>query len=178
MNCDKNFKKGLLAGGLLAGVLVAFGMSKKGKNLQKKVLESSQELYGEVKKVALEWGETTRESYNEIVERAAEEFARRKEMARDMKDALIEKLQDKWGEFQLDMLFGKVKNRFKSLEEKSKEGFEKLVHEIVDEYEKHKDLGGFVKYRLVRDLKRKWDELEAPESEKKSKSSHQDEGWR
>jgi gas vesicle protein len=170
--CDENFKKGLLIGGLLAGVLVAFGMSKKGKELREKVLEYSEDLYNEVRRRALEWGETTREAYDEIVGRVGEEFARRKGMALEMKNTLVERLKEKWDEFQVDMLFGKVKNRFKDAADKSREGFDRVVHEVVDEYEKRKDLSGLIKYRLVRNLKRKWDEL------KEGVVDRNDEGWR
>jgi hypothetical protein len=70
------------------------------------------------------------------------------------------------------MLFGKVKNRFKDAADKSREGFDRVVHEVVDEYEKRKDLSGLIKYRLVRNLKRKWDEL------KEGVVDRNDEGWR
>lgn len=172
MNCDKNFKKGLIIGGLLGGILVAFGMSKKGKELREKALEYSQELYNEVKKRALEWGETTRESYDELVRRVVEEFARRKEMALDMKDMLAERLQEKWNEFQTDMLLIKVKNRFREAADTSREGFETIIHEVVDEYEKRKDLSGLMKYRLVRELKGRWEEIKDA-----SRKSSPEDGW-
>lgn len=159
INCDKNFKKGLVMGSLLGGILVALGMSQKGKEIREKVVDYAQELSSELKKKAIEWGETTKETYNEMVRRAVEEFARQKGLALETKEAVIEKLEDKWDEIQSEIVFRKVKNRFKNEAEKTTENFEKLVHEIVDEYESRKNLPAYFKYRLVKDLKRRFDEL-------------------
>lgn len=169
--CTSDFKKGLLLGSILGGVLVGFGMSKKGKELREKAMEYSQELFVEVRKKVVEWGEMSRDAYEDMIRRAAEEFTRRKGLALEMKEMLVERLRTKWDDLQSDMLFRKVRSRFNEGLDKTREGFERAVHEIVDEYEKRKDLSGFMKYRLVRDLKRKWEEV-------KGESEESSEGWR
>jgi gas vesicle protein len=175
MNCDKNFKKGFVIGSLFGGALVAFGMSKKGKELREKAMDYSQELYGELRKKMIEWGEMSKDAYEDMVKRAVDEFARRKGMAIEMKNALVERLKERFDDLQTDLLLRKVKARFSEEADKTKEGFDKVVHEIVDEFEKKKDINGLMKYRLVRDLKRKWEEVNSPNDDSENSSS---EGWR
>jgi gas vesicle protein len=171
MNSDQHFKKGFLLGSLVGGALVALGFSKKGKEWQAKVAEHSQELYKELRSKVLELGEGSREVYVEMVRRATDEFAKRKELAREAKDMLVSKLHDKWDELQAEVLFKKVKQRFGQVGEKSKEEFEKIIHEIVDQFEEKKDLAGYMKYRLVRDLRKRWEEI------KDTEPKDQKEGW-
>jgi gas vesicle protein len=175
MNCDKNFKKGLVVGSILGGALVAFGMSKKGKELRTKLMDYSEELSKELKKRAVELGVTTKEMYEDMVHRAVEEFAKQKELALDLKEKLVEQLKQKWDDIQTDLLWRKVKNKFKETQDKTREGFDKVVHDIVDEYESKKDLAGYMKYRLVRDLKKKWNEVAQSNEHTKDSS---EEGWR
>jgi gas vesicle protein len=168
---NKNFKKGLVLGGILGGLAVAFGMSKKGKELQNKAADYAQELYKEVQAKMAELGDSSKELYADLVKRSVDEFAKRKGMALEMKEDIVEKLRDKWNEMQMEMLFKKVKNRFADAAEKTQEEFENIVHAVADEYENAKDVAGYAKYRIVRDLKKRWNEVNDTKEENDKK------GW-
>lgn len=165
MNCDKNFKKGLLVGGVLGGVVVALGMSKKGREMQKKAWEYSQELCKELHKKMIEWGEISKETYKDLARRATDELVKRKEMAMSMKDMVVDRLEDKWEDVQNDLLFRKTKHAFEEMGDKTRDTYERVVQEIVEDYATRKDLGMLMKYKLTRDLKRKWDDLKTNNKE-------------
>jgi gas vesicle protein len=167
MTDNKNFKKGFLLGGLLGGLAVALGMSKKGKELQSKAADYAQDLYKEVQAKMMELGESSKDMYNDLVKRSVEEFAKRKGMAVEMKEDLMEKLREKWNELQMEMLFKKVKSRFADAKEKTQEEFENAVHAVADEYENAKDVAGYAKYRIVRELKKRWKEVKENDNEDK-----------
>lgn len=169
---NKNFKKGLVLGSILGGLAVALGMSKKGKELQSKAADHAQELYKEVQAKMAELGDSSKELYADLVKRSVDEFAKRKGMAIEMKEDIVERLRAKWNEMQMEMLFKKVKNRYGEAKEKTQEEFENIVHAVADEYENAKDVAGYAKYRIVRELKKRWKEIADEDDEKNTKD-----GW-
>lgn len=165
MNCDKNFKKGLLVGGVVGGLIVGLGMSKKGREMQQKAVEYSQELCKELRNKMIEWGEISKDMYKDLAHRAVEELGKRKEMAVGMKDMVVDRLEDKWDEVQNDLLYRKVKHTFEGLTEKTRHEYERIVQDLVEDYASKKDLGAMMKYKLVRELKKKWEDMKPEKQE-------------
>jgi hypothetical protein len=59
-------------------------------------------MLNEVKTLEERKEELTKDKYDEIVDMAVEEYAKKKQMAMDAKETLVEALKDKWDELQED----------------------------------------------------------------------------
>lgn len=98
------FKRGLFLGGLLGAGLVWLNTTVKGKEIREKILGHVDVLYGELKESIKKLDGPTQEMYNALVERAAAEYAEKKQMAESYKSVLIKELKKKW-----DTLAGELK---------------------------------------------------------------------
>lgn len=90
------FKKGLFLGGLLGAGLVWLNTTVKGKQIREKILTHVDALYAELKESIKQLDGPTKEMYDALVERAAAEYADKKEMAVEYKNMLIKELKKKW----------------------------------------------------------------------------------
>lgn len=90
------FKKGLVLGGLLGATLMWLNLSPKGKEMKAKIMEHVDALYNQLRESLKQLEGPTREMYDALVERAVEEYAAKKEMAVDMKNALVKELKRRW----------------------------------------------------------------------------------
>jgi gas vesicle protein len=90
------FKKGLMLGGLIGGVLTWLNISPKGKEYRDKMFESVESLYDELRMSIQKLEGPTRDMYDALVERAVEEYATKKEVAMEMKNDLIKELKKRW----------------------------------------------------------------------------------
>jgi gas vesicle protein len=97
------FKKGLVVGGLVAGILTWLNVSPKGKEYRDKLLSHIEPLFNELKESLKQLEGPTREMYDALVERAVEEYALKKEIAVDVKNNLVKELKKKWKELEKEL---------------------------------------------------------------------------
>ena len=97
------FKKGMFLGGLLGAGLMWLNATPKGKEMRAKLLEHSKPLYDELKTSIKQLEGPTKEMYDALVERAVAEYANKKDMAGEMKIALVRDLKKKWGKLEKEL---------------------------------------------------------------------------
>src|SRR3989344_5552873 len=97
------FKKGLFLCGLLGAVAMWLNATPKGKEMRSKLMGQANDLYSQLKTSIKQLEGPTREMYDALVERAVEEYAAKKEMAKDMKDMLIKELKKRWETIERDL---------------------------------------------------------------------------
>ena len=92
------FKKGLILGGLLGAAAMWLGKTPEGKEFRAKLAAHLDPLFAELKTSLKQLEGPTREMYEALVERAVAEYASKRELALEMKQALIKNLKKKWKE--------------------------------------------------------------------------------
>ncbi len=97
------FNKGLVLGGMLGAALVWLNVSPKGKELRAKAAQHLEPLFVQLKESLGQLEGPTREMYDALVERAVEEYAAKKEMALDLKTALVRELKKRWKEVEAEL---------------------------------------------------------------------------
>lgn len=97
------FKKGLFLGGLIGAAAAWLAYAPKGKEFKAKMMEHLDPLYNELKNSIKQLEGPTREMYEALVDRAVEEYSAKKEMAADMKTALVKKLKKKWCQLEAEI---------------------------------------------------------------------------
>ena len=75
----------------------------KGKEMRAKLAAHLDPLYRELKESLKKLEGPTREMYDALVERAVAEYAAKRELAEEVKNALIRKLQSKWNELEREL---------------------------------------------------------------------------
>jgi len=90
------FKKGLFFGSLLGAGMMWLNATPKGKEMRAKLVEHSKPLYDELKESLKQLEGPTKDMYEALVERAVAEYGSKKEMADEMKSALVRDLKKKW----------------------------------------------------------------------------------
>ncbi len=94
---ENKFKKGLILGGLLAvGAAVGFAFTKPGQELLENVQDDAKMLAKKIKKALHKMEDVTKETYDNLVETVVEEYATKKELAIDVKNALVDTLRREW----------------------------------------------------------------------------------
>jgi len=105
---ENKFKKGLILGGLLAvGAAVGFAMSKEGQELTEDLQKDLKVLAKHLKKNLHQMQDVTKENFDELAATAVEEYAKKKDLAIEAKNALIKALQSKWHEMEQEYLADK-----------------------------------------------------------------------
>ena len=97
------FNKGLILGGAMGAFLMWLNATTKGKEMRAKLTTHLEPLYGQLKESILQLEGPTKEMYNALVERAVEEYAGKKELAIEMKNALVKQLKKKWCELEKEI---------------------------------------------------------------------------
>lgn len=93
------FKKGLILGGLLGGAaLVGLAMTKRGKELGKDLQGELEELGAELKDHLANMEDVTKETFDGMVATTVDAYAKKKALAEDAKNTLMEALMDTWEE--------------------------------------------------------------------------------
>lgn len=100
------FKKGFFLGGLIGATMMWLNATPKGKEMRSKLLSHTEPLYEELKNSLKQLEGPTKEMYEALVDRAVEEYAAKKEMANEMKLALVKKLKKKWDELEKEVKNG------------------------------------------------------------------------
>ncbi len=97
---ENKFKKGIVLGGILAAAGIVFGLTrtKKGQELTEEMQADLKALAKKLKKQLGQLEDITKEKYEEVVEQVTEVYAKKKELAVDAKDTLMNALKEKWGE--------------------------------------------------------------------------------
>lgn len=90
------FKKGFVLGGLIGAGLVWLNTTIKGKEIRAKIAAHLEPLYNELKENIKSLEGPTKEMYCALVERAVEEYSAKKELAVELKNALVKELQKRW----------------------------------------------------------------------------------
>lgn len=97
------FKRGLFFGSLLGAGIVWLNTTVKGKQIREKILTHVDLLYGELKESIKQLDGPTQEMYDALVERAAAEYADKKQMAGEYKNMLIKELKKKWDDLEIEL---------------------------------------------------------------------------
>lgn len=109
------FKKGLILGGLLAaGAVLGFAMSRNGKKLTEKLQKDLKPLAKHLKTNLHELKDITKEGFNKLATTAVEEYAKKKKLVSNDKNALITALQAKWQEMEEEYLADQAKAKGKN----------------------------------------------------------------
>lgn len=156
---NNNLKKGLVAGGLIGGLLTGLFMSKKGKELRAEAMDYAEELYGELNKKAGELTELSQEKFDELVVMVVKEYGKKKEMAEDMKDEVVAALKDRWEHLQVEGLVKMLAKQFHMMEKQTKESYGELVDKVVKEYAHEKKLADSLKNQLGKELKKRYRDM-------------------
>lgn len=95
------FKKGLILGGLLAG-LAAIGlvMTNKGQELTEELQKDIKSLANHLKKNLHKLDDVTKDGFNDLVTTLVDEYAKKNKTTDDVKKILISNLQKKWHEME------------------------------------------------------------------------------
>lgn len=102
---DNKFKKGLILGGLLAaGAAIGFAMTDKGQELTEDLQKDLKDLSKRLKKNLHNLEDVTKEKFDELVASVVEQYAKKKELAIDAKDKLVNALKAKWHEMEKEYL--------------------------------------------------------------------------
>ena len=102
---ENKFKKGLILGGLLAAsAAVGFAMTKQGQELTEELQKDIKTLAKHLKTSLHELEDVTKEKFDELVATVVEEFAKKKQLASDVKNSLIAALQAKWHEMEVEYM--------------------------------------------------------------------------
>jgi gas vesicle protein len=156
---DKKLTTGLVIGGLLGGTLVALLTCKKSRELGSKALDYAGEIFGELQKRAGELGDLTAQRFNDLAEEAAEEYAKKKELAISVKDKIVEQLENKWNEYQAEQVFRDIKKQFGQAEGKTEKAFQDLIEKVGSEFADKKEMVQSSKNKLLRELRGRWKEV-------------------
>lgn len=97
------FKKGFLLGGLIGAGLVWLNATPKGKEMRAKIATHLEPLFAELKVSLKQLEGPTKEMYDALVERAVEEYARKKELTDDLKYMLVRELKKRWSKLQKEL---------------------------------------------------------------------------
>lgn len=157
-------KRTAVAGGFLGLALLALLKTKKGQEIKKRLHHNFDDLYQEVGQKLQDLGDTTREKYNETVERLVREYSQKKMLATEVAVDLTRELQKKWLTFQLYYLYNKVKTALTSDRTESaptQTKFNSTVADVVAEYGKNKELAKDEIAKLGDEMKKKWKEFKA-----------------
>jgi gas vesicle protein len=96
---ENKFTKGLFLGGLLtAAAVVAFGMSKHGRECTKKIKEDLKPMAMNLKEKLEKLRDVAKEDFDELVAIIVEDYAKKKEIGNDSKMKIINALRSKWHE--------------------------------------------------------------------------------
>ncbi len=156
---DNTFKKGLLVGGIVSAVLLAFSQSKKGQELKERLKTNIEEVYGELEKKMQDLGESTKEVYDRAVEAVVTAYSEKKNLADDAKEYLSKELKDRWNDVQLFYLYTQVKSKFRHAEKITEAAFNDAVDEITEKFGEEKELEKNAIKELKKTLSDKWEEF-------------------
>jgi gas vesicle protein len=156
-NHSSSFKAGMVLGGIVGGALVGLLMTEKGRMLRRNLQTDIHELSKQIQARAREFGDTSQEMYNELVDTAVDEYAKRKEMAFEMKDIIIRELKRKWWEFQVYTVYLQLKRKLETVTDVTEDKFYQLASDVVGEYAEKKSLMNYWKNKLLREVKKKWE---------------------
>ena len=102
---ENRFKKGLILGGILAavaGAVAGFAMTKEGQELTEELQKDLAVLAKHLRKNLHQLEDVTKEGFDQAVTTVVEEYAKKKDLAMETKDALIKALESKWHEMEAE----------------------------------------------------------------------------
>lgn len=96
---ENKWTKGFILGGLImATAAVAFGMSKEGKELTKKLKDDFKPMTKHLKENLGKLRDVTKEDFDELVTNLVDEYAKKKQIGDDSKNKIVKLLKSKWDE--------------------------------------------------------------------------------
>lgn len=102
---ENKFKKGLILGGLLAvGAAVGFAMTKEEPGLTEELQKDLKTLSKHLKANLHQLEDINKEKFDDLTMAVVNEYAKKKELASDVKKTLITALQAKWHEMEKEYL--------------------------------------------------------------------------
>lgn len=98
------FKKGLILGGLLAGMAaIGLAMTKEGQVLSAELQKDLKPLANNLKKNLHKLTDVTKDDFNNLVSALVDEYAKKNKTADDAKKLLVSTLQKKWHEMEAEL---------------------------------------------------------------------------
>jgi hypothetical protein len=94
------FKKGLFFGSILGGLAAWFSFSPQAKEMRAKLALHVDYLSTEISSSFKKLEGPTKEMYDALVDRVVEEYAAKKDLALELKIALLKELKERWNELQ------------------------------------------------------------------------------
>jgi hypothetical protein len=152
-------KKTVVAGSILGLALFALSKTKKGQRITKGLKDNLDDLYEDVGQKLQDLGDTTKEKYDEVVERLVREYSQKKMLAAEVAVDLTRELQKKWSTFQTYYLYGQVKSALRDGDEPTQIRFNSVANDTVAEYGKNKKLTKDEIAKLGEEVKKKWKEF-------------------
>lgn len=101
---ENKFKKGLILGGLLAGLAaIGLAMTKEGQVLTEELQKDLKPLANHLKKNLHKLDDVTKDDFNNLVTTLVDEYAAKHKTTNDVKQILISTLQKKWHEMEAEL---------------------------------------------------------------------------
>jgi gas vesicle protein len=92
----KDFFRGALLGALLGSVAALLTTPKTGKERREEIKKISSDLFGKIVKEVQKMKELSQEKYEAVVEKAVEEYGKKKKIARATLEEMMDELKNKW----------------------------------------------------------------------------------
>ena len=101
---ENKFKKGLILGGLLAGLAaIGLAMTKDGQELTEELQKDRKPLAGHLKKNLHKLSDVTKDDFDDLVATLVNEYAKKNKTTDDVKKLLVSTLQKKWHEMEAEL---------------------------------------------------------------------------
>lgn len=98
------FKKGLILGGLLAGLAaIGLAMTKEGQVLTEELQKDIKPLANHLKKNLHKLDNVTKADFNNLITTIVDEYAKKNKTTNDVKEILVSTLQKKWHEMEEEL---------------------------------------------------------------------------
>ncbi len=156
---DKKLTKGLIAGGIIGGLVASLFMTKKGKQIRQQAMDYAEDLYDEMRKRAGELSELSWDKLEEVAKTVVKEYGKKKAWAVDVQEDIVEGIKERWLSFKADELFDKVKAEYAEAKQQTKENFTRIAEDIVSAYAEEKKIGARAKNQLMRELRKRYADL-------------------
>lgn len=100
------FKKGLFFGGLFGAAFTWLSVTKKGKEMRGKLLDSAADIYEDVKTKVSDpevWNNMTKNKYISMVKETVDKYAKQNEMAGNAKNMIVKVVSSQWKNLQKEI---------------------------------------------------------------------------
>lgn len=151
-----NFKKGFVLGTLIGALGSFFAFSEKTSTLRKKIRVEADDIFEKIKVRAGDLSNISKDTYDKFVDEAMENYEETKRVSADLLSQMSDELKARWEEIQLYFLYKKLRLKLKTIDKVTKEKFNELAEDLVEELAEANEAVGERSKQLIRKLKNKW----------------------